>query len=273
MVEKVSKTSAQSDSGADTLFVSSLEKGFRVLGAFDDDHPSLGITEIATRTGMDKSAAQRFSNTLHHLGFLEKDTSTRRYRPARRLMEFAYTYLRHSTLASIAMPRLIEAANLSQTTVNLAEREDLDVIYSIRIPHQKAPYVATVLGRRRPIYCTAAGLSIMSQLPDEAVSDIINRSKLVKLGPETVTDPDEIRRAVERTRKDGFAITHGQILSRALAVAAPIVDHNGHPLGAVMIQVYTPAWSLADAREKLAPLAIETADSISGALLASNAQV
>ena len=266
------RTFSSSGTKADTLFVGSLEKGFRVLGAFDDDHPSLGITEIALRTGLDKSAAQRFSNTLHHLGFLEKDAATRRYRPARRLMEFAHTYLRHSNIAATAMPRLIEAGNVYQTTVSLAEREDQDIIYTIRIPHQKAHYVATVPGKRRPMYCTSSGLSILSQLADDEVADIIRSSEMVKFRADTLATPEDVLRAVERTRKQGFAITTGQILSREIAISAPIVNPQGHPLGAVVIQVYKPVWSMAGARKKLAPLAVETADAISGALLTSDAQ-
>ncbi len=243
-----------------------------MLGAFDDDHPTLGITEIALRTGMDKSAAQRFSNTLHHLGYLEKDAATRRYRPARRLMELAYIYLRHSTLASIAMPRLIEAADAYQTTVNMAEREDTDIIYTIRIPHQKARYVATVPGRRAPMYCTSSGLAILSRLSDDQVRDIFERSKLIQFTPNTIATIDEVMRAVERARKQGVATTTGQLLPREISVSAPIVNHRGRPVGAVQIPVYTPMWSLAEARKKLAPLAIETADAISGALLASHSE-
>ena len=54
---------------AGTLFVSSLEKGFRVLEAFREAPGDLGITEVALRTGLDKSAAQRFTNTLYQLGY------------------------------------------------------------------------------------------------------------------------------------------------------------------------------------------------------------
>ena len=48
-----------------TLFVGSLEKGMRVLAAFDHNHTAMGLTELAERTGLEKSAAQRLSNTLH----------------------------------------------------------------------------------------------------------------------------------------------------------------------------------------------------------------
>ncbi len=254
---------------AHPLYVGSLEKGFRVLAAFGDDCAALGVTEIALRTGLDKSAAQRFSNTLHQLGFLEKDASTRRYRPARKLMELAFTFLRHSALGAAAMPRLIEAGAVYQTTMNLAERDDTGLIYTVRIPHQKAAYVATVPGRRIPMYCTATGHAILSRMPADEAEDIIARSLHAESIPGTTVDPKEIMKAVRKARRNGFATTFAQLLPREIAIAAPVVDYRGRPVGAVHIPAYTPAWTLSDARRKLGPLAIETADAISGSLVAS----
>jgi len=251
------------------LFVGSLEKGFRVLAAFSDDFPALGVTEIALRTGLDKSAAQRFSNTLHQLGFLEKDVATRRYRPGRRLMEMAYTYLRHSVLGAAAMPRLIEAGSVYQTTVNLAEREDTNVIYTIRIPHVKAAYSATVPGRRVPIFCSASGIAMMSRMDESEAHAILARSDMTPRLPTTMIDPEKVMKLVAQTRRRGFALTYAQQLPREISIAAPIVDVRGRPIGAVQIPVYTPAWKQSEAAAKLGPLAIETADGVSGALVAS----
>jgi IclR family transcriptional regulator, pca regulon regulatory protein len=259
-------------SEASALYVGSLEKGFRVLAAFDEDHPSLGVTDIAMRSGLDKSAAQRFSNTLHQLGFLDKDPRTRRYKPARRLMELSFTYLRHSALGAVAMPRLIEAGTVYRTTVNLAEWIDTTMIYTFRIPHQKAAYVSTVPGRQVPVFCSSSGLAIMSRLGDAEIADILARSTLMKITPHTVYEPDKIMKAIQLTRQRGFAITYQQLMLREIAVSAPIVDYRGYPIAAVQIPVSTPGWTLADARQKLGPLAVETAAAISGALITSEHQ-
>ena len=59
------------DSGghSSTLYVASVEKGFRVLQAVRQAQRELGrndvsLTEITRLSGLDKSAAQRFTNTL-----------------------------------------------------------------------------------------------------------------------------------------------------------------------------------------------------------------
>jgi len=255
------------DTLASALYVGSLEKGFRVLAAFSEDFPSLGVTEIAVRTGLDKSAAQRFSNTLHQLGFLEKDQTTRRYRPARRLMELSFTYLRHSALAAVAMPRLIEAGTVYRTTVNLAEWVDTSMIYTIRIPNQQAAYVSTVPGRQVPTFCSSSGLAIMSHLGAGEISSILERSDLIKHTPSTVIEPDKILKVIARTRQQGFAMTNQQLMAREIAISAAVVDFRGRPIAAVQIPVSTTTWKLSDARQKLGPLAVKTAAAISGALI------
>ncbi len=252
------------------MFVGSLEKGFRVLHAFGETHAELGITEIAQRTGLDKSAAQRFSNTLHQLGYLEKDPVTRRYRPGLRLMEFAFAYLRHNDLSAAAMPRLIAAGDTYNTTVNLAEPDGREMIYTVRIPHQTTAYVATVPGRRIPMYCTAPGLAYLSRLPETDAHEIVSKVRRKKILNSTMTDIDEIMKHVAMARKRGFAITHDQLTVREISVAAPIVDYTGAPVAAVQLPTYMPNWTMAEARKKLGRLAIDTADAISGALIGAD---
>ncbi len=253
--------------GGDTLFVGSLEKGFRVLAAFDDNHPTLGVTEIAQRTGLDKSAAQRFSNTLHKLGYLEKDATTRRYTPARKLVGFAYTYMRHNRLAERAMPRLIDAGKVHNTTINLAEFMDTDVIYTIRIPQQTTAFAATLTGRCVPTFCTSAGLAILAHMPEADVMDILKRSDRHPYTPRTVTDIDQILRILERIRRDGFCATYGQLLPREISVAAVVFDSSGKVSAAVQIPIYRPKWTLEDARRLLGPLTVDTARGISSDLV------
>ena len=267
------KKSDQTSQKPNALFVGSLEKGFRVLAAFADSDGALGVTEIAERTGLDKSAAQRFSNTLHQLGYLEKERQTRRYRPAKRLMEFACTYLRHSALGAVAVPRLIEAGGVFMTTVNLAERLGNEMIYTVRIPHQNSSYVATVPGRKVPITCTAPGLAYLSRLDHDAAMEIVEQSERRKFTKSTIVDVKKIATLIRRSRKDGFAVTYEQLLPREIGVAAPILDIHGHPIAVVHIPAYSPGWNLDDARSKIGPLALETADKISSALLSTDHEV
>ncbi|MCG8561318.1 MAG: IclR family transcriptional regulator [Hyphomicrobiales bacterium] len=256
---------------AGTLFVGSVEKGFRVLDAFRRAQnelglSELGLTEVARLSGLDKSAAQRFTNTLAQLGYLDKDPRTRRYRPAIKLAEFYHTYVVGNHLAELAMPRLIEASKVYDTTVNLCEPSGTGIIYIIRIPHQKAYYNATIAGRWMPAFCTASGVVILANRPREETDAILAASDLTPLTEWTETNPKRIRARIDRARKRGYDIGIQQSLRHEISTAAPVLDREGKAIGAVQIPVYMPSWREAEVRKKIVPLAMETARAISGSL-------
>ncbi len=254
-----------------TLYVSSVEKGFDVLTAIRRGQAELGLrdlslSEIARLANMDKSAAQRFSNTLVQLGYLRKDPVTRRYRPAVKLADLYYTYMTSNRLAETAMPRLIEASKNFGTTVNLCELSGTDIIYTIRIPHERARYEATLPGRRVPAFCTAGGSVILAHLEAEERERVLTASHLKPLTPHTLCDLDAIHERIEQARLNGYDVGVSQAIMDEISTAAPVFNSEGQVVAAVQVPVYKPQWTLAEARRKIVPLAMETARAISGSM-------
>ncbi len=256
---------------ADPLFVGTLEKGFRVLKAFrrgqrERGLRDLNLSEIAALSGLEKSAAQRLTATLVKLGYLEKDPHSRRYRPALGLIEFYYTYMVSNWLAEIAMPRLIEAAKAFDTTVNLAELDDTDIVYTVRIPHQKASYRTVLAGRRMPAFCTAAGIVMLAHRPAAETDDILGRTKLRALTAETTHDRAGVEARIQAARANGYDVGVSQAVEHEISTAAPVLDAHGLAIAAVQIPVYLPQWSVEAVKAGIVPLALETARAISGTL-------
>jgi IclR family pca regulon transcriptional regulator len=249
-------------SAPDTLYVGSLEKGFQVLSAFRQAMTPLGVTEISQLTGLDKSAAQRFSNTLNKLGYLDKDPTTRRYRPAASLLDLSFTYLAQNRLAETAVSRLIDASKKYDTTVNLSEMIGTDIIYTLRIPHEKTNYMATIPGRRMPAYCTSSGTVMLAFMPEQEAIDIVDRSTRTPITAYTITDRDAILERISQARQQGYGIGLQQSILNEISVAAPVLDKTGRAIAAVQIPAYMPAWTEEEVRKKLAPLAMETARAI-----------
>jgi IclR family pca regulon transcriptional regulator len=251
------------------LFVGSVEKGFAVLHAFRTGQRELGLrdlslSQISQITGLDKSASQRFTNTLVELGYLEKDQRTRRYRPALGLIDFYYTYMVSNRLAEIAMPRLIEASQTYGTTVNLCEPVGTDIIYTIRVPHQKTFFRATIPGRRIPAFCTASGLVILANRTLEDAETILASSSMEPVTEWTITEPKAVRKRIEQARRDGYCISVQQSMAHEISAAAPVLDSEGRAFAAVQVPVYMPEWTTGMVEEKLVPLVIDTARAISG---------
>ena len=261
--------SSASVTQSSTLYVASVEKGFRVLKAVRQAQRKYGrneitLTEITRLSGLDKSAAQRFTNTMVHLGYLEKDAQTRRYRPGIELLELGYSYLVSSRLSEIATSRMIAASNVYGTTVNLCVQHGPHVVYIVCIPNENAPFRATLIGRRIPMFSAASGLAMLSRRSDEHVEKTLSISDFKPMTQWTVTDPKIVRANIAAVRQDGYAVTDQQSLPHEISTAAPVLNSEGKAIAALQIPVYMPSWDMDKVKEKIVPLVIETARAISG---------
>ena len=254
-----------------TLFVASLEKGLRVLKAFGQKQDgynmtNLSLAEIASACNLDNSAAQRFTNTLVELGYLEKNPRTKRYRPSINLMDLSYSYLLCDPLVETAMPILIEVSRKHNTSINLGVLQGCDIIYSARIPHEKVPYAATIPGRRVPAFCTSGGIAILSHMSDDYIDSVLQVSDQKKYTDWTITETEEIRSRIKLARSNGYDLSVQQLEPGEISTAAPILDSQGIPIAAVQIPVYMPTWTVEAVSKEIAPIVVDVANTITRAL-------
>lgn len=246
----------------DTLFVASLEKGMKLLAAFNSERPEMGLQELAEATGQDKSATQRFANTFHMLGYLDKDPTTRRYRPSVRILDLTNAYLWANPLIRVAMPKLIDLRQHVRETINLALLDGQEVIYAIRLPASRTSFAATIIGRRAPALNTASGRVMVSGLTPAERERSIAEWPLTQFIPSTLMDRSAIRELVEDAIHTGYSISQSEILLNELDLAAPIRTENGLH-AAVQCSISALAWSRERVIKEIMPRLVDTANSLS----------
>ncbi|MGI3212419.1 IclR family transcriptional regulator [Roseovarius tibetensis] len=247
----------------DTLFVASLAKGLRLLRAFDESHSELSLTDLALRTGLDKSATQRLANTLHVEGMLDKDPGTRRFRPSHAWLEMAYSYYWSDPLVGQAMPKLINLSQDINETVNLTERSGDHIIYVSRLPCKRTYFAATIIGRRLPALSTSAGRAMLATCPPDERRHAVETWPITAFTPSTTLDRDKIADSVEQAARDGFAISTGQMILNEIGVASPIIGHDGRALAAVQCSVSAHTWTRERIVAEILPKLQDTANAIS----------
>ncbi|RYE33500.1 MAG: IclR family transcriptional regulator [Hyphomicrobiales bacterium] len=247
-----------------SLFVTSLERGFAVLEAVGNERRDVGVTEIAAKTGLDKSAAQRFAFTLHALGYLEKDPATRRFRLSRRVLGLAHAYLRADPLVELATPYLADLRQASQKRVDLSLLDGFDIVYVVRLQSQREAFGATVVGRRIPAFCSSGGRAMLASLPEDDARTLVEHSTRTPLTPHTITDIEAVMAEIARARRDGFAVCVQEALMGEIVVAAAVVDMQGRPRGAVHIAMSLADHDETEVRARYAPMAVAAAHLISG---------
>lgn len=246
----------------DTLFVGSLEKGMRVLYAFNEHRTVLGLTEIAELTGLDKSAVQRLTNTLHKVGYLNKDPESRRYSPSIKFLELGNAYLWADPLVQLAMPKLIELGRLLSERVNVARLAGREIVYVVRIPTQLTAFGAMVAGRRLPALTTSSGRAMIARMSEAERKEAVETWPIRVVTSKTTTDRRKIAEAIEDAVACGYGLTHSENIMNEIGIAAPVLSGDGRPVATVQCSVSSLKWSVDRVRAEIAPHLIEVANSI-----------
>ena len=198
----------------------------RVLDAFSAEHPELSLSDIARRADLPLTTAHRLVGELLAWGALERD-SRGRYRVGLRLWEVAALAPRGLGLREIAMPFLEDLYEATHENVQLAVLDGTDVVFLERISGRSAVRVLTRVGGRWPAHATGVGLVLLAYAPVETQERYL-AGPLAAFTGKTITDPARLRRELAEVRRQGFAVSDGQVTLDALSVAAPVraADHQ-----------------------------------------------
>ncbi|GAA4005364.1 IclR family transcriptional regulator [Allokutzneria multivorans] len=206
-----------------------------VLEAFSPGSTRLTLSEIARRTGLPLTTAHRLVGELTAWGGLERD-SAGGYQIGLRLWEIGALAPRGLGLRETAMPFLEDLYEATHQNVQLAVLDGNDAVFLERLSGREAVHVVTRVGGRLPAYATGVGLVLLAHAPHEIQESAISLP-LKRFTDRTIPSGAELRRVLADVRRQGFAISDGQIELIAVSVAAPVHDHDDAVVAAISVVV------------------------------------
>lgn len=194
-------------------------RALALLGAYDEDHRRLTLTELAGRAGLPLATAHRLVGELVEWGALAR-ASDGRYVVGRRLWDIGLLAPLNAGLVEVASPYLHDLYGATLATVHLAVRDGAEVLYLDRLAgHASVPVVSTI-GSRLPLHATGVGKVLLAHAPADVQAAVL--SDLTRVTPYTVTQPGTLRRQLARTVREGWATTVEEMSLGACSVAVPI---------------------------------------------------
>jgi DNA-binding IclR family transcriptional regulator len=205
-----------------------------LLGAFDAEHPSLTLTELARRADLPLTTAYRLVGELVEWGALVRRPSGE-YVVGRRLWDLGLLAPVQSGLRQVASPFLHDLYGATLATVHLAVREGTSVLYIDRLAgHVSVPVVSDV-GSRLPMHATGVGKVLLAHAPEDVRARVC--ANLTRVTPYTITQPGRLRAELRRVLREGYAQTSEEMSLGACSVAVPIQVLDGAVVAALGIVV------------------------------------
>lgn len=212
-----------------------VDRTLDVLELLSVETESIGVTEIGTRLGLNKSTVYRILSALGERGYIEKVTGKNVYKIGLKMVELSSVYLNNVELKTEARPYLRELSNKFGQPVHLATLDGLDAVYIDKFDVVNSIRLYSQIGRRIPVYCSALGKSLLSGLSDEEIQNAAKKSVYVKKTDKTIKDKEELIRQIKKVQVVGWSVDDEEHDLGVRCIAAPVFDYRGKVIAAVSV--------------------------------------
>lgn len=224
-----------------------LGRATQVLDALAESRGPLTVTDLATRTGLPRSAVHRALQGLERELYVVRVPERPGWVLGPGLLKFGMNA--HLRLLSANRSGLASLAREVAENVELAVFSGREVVVVDQIASPERLRGVTKVGRSFSLHASCIGLALLAQLPDERVAELLP-PVLERFTAHTVTDHAAVLAELAEVRRTGIAVDEEEHDLGICAVATGFTGPTG-ALQAVAVVVPTQRF-----RAKL-PAAVE----------------
>jgi DNA-binding IclR family transcriptional regulator len=211
-------------------------RALRVLRFLATQADPVPLERIMRACELPRSTAYHLVGAMIEEGFVVHLADERRYGLGIAAFEVGTGYTRQGPLQRIARRPLAQLVDRTGHSAHLAVLHGRDVLYVVEERAPGRPPLVTDVGVRLPAHLTASGRAILAHLSASQVRALYpERAAFVDrtgVGPQS---PTALRAVLAETRQRGHAREDGEVTTGLSSVAAPVLDHNDHPVAGLAI--------------------------------------
>jgi IclR family acetate operon transcriptional repressor len=214
----------------------STEKALEILLSFTPYNQEMGTVEISQKLGFHKATVSRILHTLTNYGLLQQDAKTRKFRLGQSAINLGLAVNRSidSEMVLMAKPYIDALRDALKETVVLELVSGRSAVIAYIAEGPGPIRIKGTVGDRRPVHAAAGAKAILAFSPPE-MADQSLKEKMKQLTPNTITNEKVLLDQLQEIRRQGFAFDNEEVNLGINAVGAPIFNHEGKPVAAVVV--------------------------------------
>jgi IclR family transcriptional regulator, acetate operon repressor len=191
-----------------------------------------GVSELAAEIGVHKSTAFRLLGALEARDLVEQTTERGKYR-------LAFGLVRLARRVNIQMELTEQARGLTERlsrklgeSINVAVLREHFAVNVVQSRGQASVVSQNWIGQLTPLHATSSGKVLLAHLDAAERTELIGLG-LVRLTPNTHTDPATLQDELVAVAERGHATTFGELEIGLNAVAVPVRGEDGTVIAAL----------------------------------------
>ena len=214
--------------------VQALDRALDILESFSLQDRELNLSEVASKTGLNKTTAKRLISNLTERGYLKK-LDSKRYQLGLRLFELGGIVHSSLNLREATSTTMSQIQKETGSTVLLGTIMDDQLALIDKREGRSFIRISADVGWRGPLHYGMLGMVLMAYLEPGEVRRILQEDKLQAYTPFSITDEDAFSLKLEHIRNQGYVIEKGEAIEGIVGIAAPIRDFSRQVIAALGI--------------------------------------
>ena len=200
----------------------SIRRTIGVFETFASHKCPLSTLELSNALGCPKSSMSSILKALCDLNVLSKDRNTNTYFPSMRVASYG-DWIMEAITAKADLPDLMSTLREeTEETILLSLRDDLSAEVINVISGPQAISLNIVPGTRFPIWRSAVGRAMLSQMNNEKIYALINRANRSRRIKEQKVEVKALMARLKEVRECGYSCGYSEILDDVGAVAVTL---------------------------------------------------
>ncbi len=226
----------------------------------------LSLAEISASTGLSKSTAHRLLSTLKKKEVVQQDSNNAKYYLSVRMAQIARMSIQNYQNIIVASSEVMQKLQVtSEETVTLHVKSGRYRVCLYELESKHPIKYTSGVGATAPIHVGAASKILLAFLPPNKIKEFLKDLNFEVVGPNTITDPGDFYRELNKIVNQGYAISFSERVSGASCASVPLRDARGDVVGA--LSILGPSTRLNDVRiQEILPVLIDEAKEISAKL-------
>ena len=221
--------------------IQSIERAAAILRLLASGARGLSLAEISRSLELPKGTALGILRTLQHVGFVEQDPESGRYRLGGGMLSLGTRYLDGNELRTRALNWSDTLASRSGESVRIGTLHKHQVLVVHHVFRPDSSRQTLDVGTLLPMHATALGKVLMAFDPLAAPEEVASVEtdapvELTSFTRHTVTSMATLEGQMTDIRDNGWGWEAEELVDGEVSIGAPIRDRRGVTVGAIGVR-------------------------------------
>lgn len=203
-----------------------IEKNLSILEIIGNSNKQLSAKDLSNLSEIPLSSIYKTLNTLTSMGYLKRYSKSNTYSLGYKLLFLGNQARNQLTLVNKVRPLLEKLTKKTKLTSNLVIEDEMQALYIERVNSQGMSTITNIIGKKAPLHATGVGKCFLAWRSIEEVIKIIDKTGMVKLAPNTITNLNDLLLELRKVREKGYALDLEECEEGIRCISSPILIEN-----------------------------------------------